>query len=514
MRSSTRYIVLGSLLAMVLGSGCGGSRDGAARTDPAWYDDLLGADGGPPNGWPDAAACSPLGGQAGRGGDLVVALGQAVAPDHAPVPTTDAERVVFAGLYETLTTVTCTGELAPGLAVSWQPHEDGRRWRLRLRADAVFWDGTPVTAREVIDAWTRNLTATRHRALPCPGLWLEADGRGIIARGPQELEIRLAEPQRDLPRLLAHPALAVATLRDGWVWPVGSGPCRLAADSDLPLPDLVLRPNLHHPSPPTWRSLAVRVLAGADPRDLLGPGVDLAVVRDRRALAYYAEVPDVRRAALPWDRKYVLVTSPEQPPTTASGAALAAADVTLADGRPTDHLTFRRCHPAVGCPQLHGPTVSVFSPPFDRDPALAALTRTRLYHLASDPDASALAARVTAGLLPGLRTAAVGQVDLARALQDDEGSAYIVRLDACYPAPCLTLAALLAHAHWLQATLPPELDDPCEAAHLLLASGRAVPLVDTRAHLVWRGPLAGLALTHDGAPLLGTLSVASREAMP
>lgn len=513
MRSSTRYIVLGSLLAIVLGSGCGG-RDRTASTDPVWYDDLLGPGGQPPSGWPDAAACSPLGGQAGRGGDLVVALGQAVAPDHAPVPTNDAERVAFAGLYETLTTVTCTGVLAPGLAVSWQPHEDGRRWRLHLREDAVFWDGTPVTTREVIDAWARNLTATRHRALPCPGLWLEAEGRGIIARGPYDLEIRLAEPQRDLPRLLAHPALAVAALRDGWVWPVGSGPCRLAADSDLPLPDLVLRPNHHHPSPPTWRSLAVRVLAGADPRDLLGAGVDLAVVRDRRALDYYAEVPDVRRTALPWDRKYVLVTSPELSLPGVGGATLAAAEVTLADGRPTDHLTFRRCDPDVGCPQLHGPTVSVFSPPFDRDPALAALTRNRLYHLAGDPDAAALAARVAAGLLPGLRTTAVGAVNLARALQDDEGGAYIVRLDACYPAPCLTLAALLAHAHWLQATLPTELDDPCEATRLLRTSGRALPLVDTRAHLVWRGPLAGLALAHDGTPLLGTLSVAAGEATP
>lgn len=514
MRSSTRSIVSTTLLALgLLGLlGCGG-RGNAPASDPGRHDDPHGSSGHA-SGWPDAAACEPLGGQAGRGGDLVVALGQAVSPDHAPVPTTEAERVVFAGCYETLTTVTCDGQLATGLAISWRSDQDGRRWRLHLREGAVFWDGTPVTSREVIDAWNHNLTITRHRATPCPGLWLEAGGRGIVARGPLELEIRLAEPQHDLPRLLAHPALAVAIRRDGWLWPVGSGPCRLAADSDLPLPDLVFKPNLHHPSPPRWRRLTVRVLAGADPRDLLGPGVDLAIIRDRDALAYYTEVPGVRQAALPWNHKYVLVVSPRLPGSLAGTAGLAAADVTAADGRPATGLTFRRDDSGDGCPQLHGPTVSVFAPPIDHDPALAILVRQRLYHLAGDADATALAARVTASLLPDLRTSPTSAVNLARTLQDDEGGAYIVRLDACYSTPCLTLAALLAHAHWLQTILPPDLDDPREASRLLRLSGLVVPLVDTRAHLIWRGSLAGLQLAHDGIPRLATLAVDAGEAMP
>ena len=506
-----RTILTLMLMAAILLVGC--SDGPAPGTDPVWFDDMLGAPDQAPTGWPDLATCSPLPGAAGRGGDLVVALAEPVAPGHAPVPLNDAERVLFAACYETLTRVTCTGRLAAGLAEAWEPRENGRRWRLRLRPDAVFWDGTPVTAEAVISAWARNFDITQQSGRPCPGLWIEPSGRGMVALSSHLLEIRLAEPQVDLPHLLAHPAMAVSARRAGWLWPVGSGPARLAADTDLPLPDLVCRPNQHHPEAPTWRTLTVRVLPDADQRDLLGADVDLTVIHSRAAVDYYAQLPDVRRTALPWSHKYVLLVPPTSQLTPASAVRLAAADVTVADGRNTERLTFRRCRPG-GCPQLHGPTVTVFTPPLDPDPARDMLQAHHLYHLAGDADAAALAARVAARLLPDAQVRPLPQTDLARSLQDQEGAATIVRLDACYPTPCLSTAALLAHGPWLQAALPEDLNDPCEAARLLLNSGRALPLADTRAYLVWRGPLAGLALAHDGTPLLATLAVAAAEATP
>ena len=81
-------------------------------------------------------------------------------------------------------------------------------------------------------------------------------------------------------------------------------------DTDLPLPDLVCRPNLHHPARPVWTSLRFRCLPDRDPRELLGPDADLAVIRDRRAAAYYAQVAGVRSAPLPWDRLFVLLEPP------------------------------------------------------------------------------------------------------------------------------------------------------------------------------------------------------------
>ena len=149
-------------------------------------------------------------GEPDRGGSLVLALGQAVDAARAPVPVNDAERTVFANLYETLTVVRCTGELGGGLADSWERHDDGRRWRLRIRDGAVFWDGTPVSAADVVAAWSRNEALARATGRPCPGLWIASGSRGPAVLDARTLEIRLAEPQDDLPRLLAHPALAVA----------------------------------------------------------------------------------------------------------------------------------------------------------------------------------------------------------------------------------------------------------------------------------------------------------------
>jgi len=335
----------------------------------------------------------------------------------------------------------------------------------------------------------------------------------MIARSAGLLEIRLAEPQDDLPRLLAHPALAVAAVRKGWVWPVGSGPCRLGADTDRPLPDLVCRPNDHHPEPPRWRSFTFRILPGADPRDLLQDDVDLALVRDRRALDYYVELGSVRQAPLVWDRKHVLLVPPQLDVSPALGARLAGATATVADGRDSDRLTFRHCREAA-CPQLHGPTMRVIVPPLDPDPARLTPRTPPILHDATDPDAAALAARVAVLLHEGTTVRALPAPAVARALQGLDPALVVVRLDACYPSPCLTLAALLAHAHWLQAAVPETDIDACRAARILLDGGHVVPLADTRAHLVWRGPLAGLELAHDGAPLIATLGVAASVVTP
>ncbi|MBD3222365.1 hypothetical protein GF314_14090 [bacterium] len=507
-----RLVSIGLLATLLTLAGCGGDR-APVRTDPVWYDDLIGQPTGARTGWPDAVDCTPMPGVALRGGDLTMALGEEVSPARAPVPSTAAERVVFAGCYETLTRVACTGELAPGLAERWDRLEGGRRWRFHLRQGAVFWDGTPVTATAVMASWSRNLALTDGLGRPCPGLWLEPTGRGMIARTATLLEIRLAEPQDDLPRLLAHPALAVAELREGWVWPVGSGPCRLGADTDLPLPDLVCRPNDHHPEPPRWRSFTFRVLPGTDPRDLLQDGVDLALVRERRALDFYGELGSVRQAPLVWDRKHVLLVPPQLDVSPALGARFAGASATVADGRDTDRLTFRRCR-EVACPQLHGPTMRVIAPPLDPDPARVVPRLAPVVHDAADPDAAALAARVAA-LLPERPTVrALPSAAVGRTLQGLDPALVVVRLDACYPSPCLTLAALLAHAHWLQAAVPEADIDACRAARVLLDGGHAIPLADTRAHVVWRGPLAGLELGHDGTPLIATLGVAASAVTP
>ena len=69
---------------------------------------------------------------------LSVALLGPVDPAHAPVPASDAERLVFPELYETLVRVDCVGRILTALARSWAADSGGHRWTFTLRDDARF----------------------------------------------------------------------------------------------------------------------------------------------------------------------------------------------------------------------------------------------------------------------------------------------------------------------------------------------------------------------------------------
>lgn len=508
-RLAWRLLLAGTLLV----SACGGpptvDTDPGTAADPAHDSSVA---------WADPGLCRPLPGQAARGGDLVLALAEAVDPSHAPVATTHAERVVFANLYETLVRLSCEGRLEPGLAARWERLDGGRRWRLHLREGAVFWNGEAVTTRSVIGSWRRSEEMAAATGRPFPGLWLAPGSQGLVPLDPATLEIRLAEPQDDLLPLLAHPDLAVAAWRQGWLWPLGSGPCRLAADSDLPLPDLVCQPNLHHPEPPRWRRLTFRILAGSDPRELLTTGTDLAVVRDRRAAAYYAQLEGLRSAPLPWDRLYVLLVPPGSGLATTPVASLAQiathAAATASESRAWSSLFFHPCRPAP-CPQLQGPTVGTLPLAREPDPVLFNLAGQTVAYAAADRDARALAERIVAFQPSGFAPSGQSGPALAGSLQAGLAAGFIVRLDAGYATACLTLASLLARADWLQQDIAvAAAGDPCRAATILSDETRAVPVAATRARLVWRGELAGLRLTHDGVPLVGGLGWARPEDLP
>ena len=50
-----------------------------------------------------------------------------------------------------------TGDPVAGLAESWSRSDDGLTWTFSLRPDASWSDGTPITARTVVDSWLRAL---------------------------------------------------------------------------------------------------------------------------------------------------------------------------------------------------------------------------------------------------------------------------------------------------------------------------------------------------------------------
>ncbi len=160
----------------------------------------------------------------------------------------EAALNILRDLYEGLTALDARGRLVPGVAESWQASDDGLEWSFRLREDARWSDGKPVTAGDFAWSFARlsdPATGSPNALLLAPvrGVRERAAGAadapplGVLAPEPRTLVIRLAEPAPWLPDALAHPA-ASPVRRDVWetrgrghVRPgvlVGNGAFRLA----------------------------------------------------------------------------------------------------------------------------------------------------------------------------------------------------------------------------------------------------------------------------------------------
>lgn len=489
---------------------------------------------GDESGSRDREFCDLLSAPAAPGGRFVFALTDSVVPARAPVPHNPSERIVFAQLYETLVRMDCDGTLRPGLAERWTCTGDSTVWVFTLRADARFWDGARVNAADVKRAWCSNQSCLVEAGEASPWAWFNARASTISVLDAGRLSIRLPEPQADFPALLTHPATAVAARRDGWLWPVGSGPARLRAATPPPLPDLVCRPNPQHPEAPAWKELEFRVLPGTDPRDLAGQPFDLARVEDLEAVRFFRELGGYEPVALPWNRLYLLICPPAKNPRGGArwldpaGRLDPARDLTRIAARDWAGLVVPAGN-SRGCPQLAGPITGGSSA--RRGWGLAELLPDAegLVYDREDPGATELAGRLVA--LRGLPARAVGVPGpaVSFALQWQMAGACLVPMDLEFPTPCLQLASLLGQASWLQAAalagrvVDEEALDPeslaaaeqafaraeqlmrLDPADRLVRLGLARPVALTHPWLITHGELGGIRLDFDGTPRLAGL---------
>lgn len=411
------------------------------------------------------------------GDTLVFALPGPVDPAHAPVPTSFAERVVFRSLYETLIRVDCRGDVHPGLAVAWRPEDGGRTWVFELRPAATFADGLPVTAEAVVASWREDEPRR-------PRPWADSVETSATARDEHTLAIALDRPHASVPRIFAHPGLAVARpAPDGAAWALGTGSFTVAEASGDRL--LVVARNGRRPD--ERPALAFRT-ASDDPRDLVDAGADLMVTSDPAVSAYATAVADVRVIALPWDRVYVLaVPSPGIDSVGQAGGGFPddlSAAATGADAKvPAEPYWW---HDAGAC---LAPRYSRARRDDDK-PAIP-----RILYWRDDRTARGLAERVVAlvapGRVQGLLPSEVDVTQIAAAglespayevvLRDGGIAAYVVALDRAVLDTCVAAGALVENVTW---------------------PARIVPLVETRSHLVIRQLAGTLALEWDGTPYL------------
>lgn len=178
------------------------------------------------------AACG--GGTGQRRDDTAVVVsaigaGSALAdPDGGPLDP--ARRALLGATAQGLVRFDASGQIEPGLAERWIVIDDGRSYIFRLRDDATWPDGEPITAEEVVRT-LRWVIAPRTRNELAPFLAVIDE---IVEMTPQVIEVRLKRPRPDLLKLFAQPEMAV--FRPGKL--DGSGPFRAVPRSG----GLLLRP--------------------------------------------------------------------------------------------------------------------------------------------------------------------------------------------------------------------------------------------------------------------------------
>jgi peptide/nickel transport system substrate-binding protein len=158
--------------------------------------------------------------------------------------TAQVARLVFEGL----TRIEESGDLAPGLAKSWRAGREGREFRFILRSDVTFHDGTPFTAADVQRCWITALRADPD-ALSHPWMLDPIEGArelsigarndlsGLVVVDDTTLVVRLREPLAFFPTLTALPQTAISATASDSTHPIGTGPWRWVgrrnADADI-----------------------------------------------------------------------------------------------------------------------------------------------------------------------------------------------------------------------------------------------------------------------------------------
>ncbi len=123
---------------------------------------------------------------------------------------------VLREIREGLVTFDAHGELAPGVAESWEVIDDGYGYRFRLRENAAWSTGEALVAEDFVRAW-RSAVAPATAARTASLLEMVENARdilagrldpavlGISAVAPRLLEVRLERPAPWFAEILAHP---------------------------------------------------------------------------------------------------------------------------------------------------------------------------------------------------------------------------------------------------------------------------------------------------------------------
>ena len=415
---------------------------------------------------------------------VTVVLFDKVDLSHAPWGRNREERFVFSHLYETLVTIDCHGEARTGpLAKSVIEASDG--WLIELKEDARFWDGTPVTAQDIVSSYNPGMSAR---------LAIESvdvvDEHTVLVHGPQG--------RPDI-RLLSHPMFAIRK-RTQERLPIGTGRWVIEADTNGEITMV----------PASGESPVVRFIQSTveDVRDTIDGSTDAIITDEPTALEYARERSHGSFAPLAWDKAYLLISKSRplaisrlEPTASLSrdfcnSLAKDAVDIDARGGssivEESEAAYMIRRSITVDYPEgkAPGPYRPVPEVVYSRDDPIAGSLAERIVAVAARDTASSIESRTIARALPGANTnmRAIGLAPLQFAIAVNEGRslAYVLPLswDADFPYLPTDLASRVP---WL-------FDDSLRAT----LSQAILPLVETRAHFIAISDQIGFVDDHAG----------------
>jgi peptide/nickel transport system substrate-binding protein len=212
-----------------------------------------------------SAACGSSGGSSGNTGTATgntgtsggsvktLVIANAVKVDTLDPAQNSVNESIWLdqNLYSRLLQPNATGTgLLPDLATSWDTSKNGLKYTFHLRPDAVFSDGSPVTADDVVYSLNRSKNTD--------GGWgfLLTAVKKISASDSHTVVITLTQPHAPLLADLAMYAYSIvpeklvkAQGKAFWQKPVGSGPFEVtsfSADSEI---DLTANPHFYGTKP-------------------------------------------------------------------------------------------------------------------------------------------------------------------------------------------------------------------------------------------------------------------------
>ena len=169
--------------------------------------------------------------------------------------TKNAYQLLRLGVAETLTRITPQNQVVPWLAREVSA-VDPSTWRVALRPNAKFWDGTPVTAQDVLNAFQTNWAAYP----PANGL-LDKNTQ-IKVVDPTTLEFKTPDPMGSFPNAISAQFFLIH--KNGTTMTGPYKPTNLAVGQEMNAEAFAD----HWDGPPPLAKLSVRLVTDANARML------------------------------------------------------------------------------------------------------------------------------------------------------------------------------------------------------------------------------------------------------